>query len=46
MVSGREFVTLEDLLDMAPDVLRHRLWIPAAEVRERLRIPARAGGAR
>jgi MoxR-like ATPase len=37
MLSGREFVTVEDLLDMAPDVLRHRLWVSAAEVRERLR---------
>jgi MoxR-like ATPase len=37
MLSGREFVTVEDLLDMAPDVLRHRLWISAAEVRDRLR---------
>jgi MoxR-like ATPase len=37
MVSGREFVTVEDLLDVAPDVLRHRLWVSAAEVRDRLR---------
>jgi MoxR-like ATPase len=37
MLSGREFVTVEDLLDMAADVLRHRLWISPAEVRERLR---------
>ncbi|MFO0760283.1 MAG: AAA family ATPase [Byssovorax sp.] len=37
MLAGREFVTVEDLLDIAPDVLRHRLWIPAAEVKERLR---------
>jgi hypothetical protein len=37
MLSGREFVTVADLLDMAPDVLRHRLWISAAEVRDRLR---------
>jgi MoxR-like ATPase len=33
---GREFVTVEDLVDVAPDVLRHRLCIPALEVRERL----------
>jgi MoxR-like ATPase len=53
MVSGRDFVTIEDLLDMAADVLRHRLWIPAAEVRDRLRAPrsgaaqvSRAGGGR
>ena len=37
MLSGREFVTVADLLDMAADVLRHRLWISAAEVKDRLR---------
>ena len=37
MLSGREFVTVEDLLDMSADVLRHRLWVSAAEVRDRLR---------
>ena len=37
MLSGREFVTIEDLLDVAPDVLRHRLWTDATTVRERLR---------
>jgi MoxR-like ATPase len=37
MLSGREFVTVEDLLDVSPEVLRHRLWISAAEVRDRLR---------
>jgi MoxR-like ATPase len=37
MLSGREFVTVADLLDMSADVLRHRLWISAAEVRDRLR---------
>jgi MoxR-like ATPase len=37
MLSGREYVTMEDLLDVAPDVLRHRLWTDAATVRERLR---------
>jgi MoxR-like ATPase len=36
MMSGREFVTVEDLLDVAPEVLRHRLWVSAAEVRDRL----------
>ena len=42
MLAGREFVTVEDLLDMAADVLRHRLWISPAEVRDRLRaIPQR-----
>jgi len=29
---------VEDLLDMAPDVLRHRLWVSAPEVRDRLRM--------
>jgi len=37
MLSGREYVTLEDLLEVGPDVLRHRLWTDAATVRERLR---------
>jgi MoxR-like ATPase len=37
MLSGREFVTVEDLLDMAADVLRHRLWVSPAEVQDRLR---------
>jgi MoxR-like ATPase len=47
MLSGREFVTVEDLLDMSADVLRHRLWISAAEVRDRLRaIPRATGGNR
>jgi MoxR-like ATPase len=47
MLSGREFVTVEDLLDMSADVLRHRLWISAAEVRDRLRaIPRTMGGHR
>jgi MoxR-like ATPase len=48
MLSGREFVTIEDLLDVAPDVLRHRLWTDGATVRERLRavaVRAAQGGA-
>ena len=47
MLSGREFVTVEDLLDVAADVLRHRLWVAPAEVRDRLRALAAAarGGA-
>jgi MoxR-like ATPase len=45
MLSGREFVTMEDLLDVAPDVLRHRLWTDGATVRERLRaVSLRAAG--
>ena len=43
MLSGREFVTMEDLLHVAPDVLRHRLWTDAATVRERLRAVAVTG---
>jgi MoxR-like ATPase len=43
MLGGREFVTIEDLLDVAPDVLRHRLWTDAATVRERLRAVAVTG---
>lgn len=43
ILAGREFVTVEDLLDMAPDVLRHRLWMSAPEVRDRLRIIAGGG---
>ena len=46
MLAGREFVTTQDLIDMAGDVFRHRLWISPAEVRDRLRaITAGAGGA-
>ena len=37
MLAGREFVTMDDLLDVAPDVLRHRLWADRTTVRERLR---------
>ena len=43
ILAGREFVTVEDLLDMAPDVLRHRLWMSAPEVRDRLRAIAGQG---
>jgi MoxR-like ATPase len=47
MLAGREFATIDDLLDVAPDVLRHRLWTDGATVRERLRAVAvrAAGGA-
>jgi len=47
MLTGREYVTIEDLLDVAPDVLRHRLWTDATTVRERLRgvvVKAARGG--
>ena len=43
MFDGREFVTIEDILEIAPDVLRHRMWTDAATVRERLRAVAIAG---
>jgi len=37
LLSGREFVAVEDLLEVAPDVLRHRLWTDGASITERLR---------
>nr|HEX4313021.1 AAA family ATPase [Kofleriaceae bacterium] len=37
MLAGREFVAAEDLNEVAPDVLRHRLGMDRAAVRERLR---------
>jgi len=43
MLSGREFVTAEDIMAVAPDVLRHRMWSDGATVRERLRAIAMAG---
>jgi MoxR-like ATPase len=43
MLSGREFVTTDDLMAIAPDVLRHRMWSDGATVRERLRAIAMAG---
>jgi MoxR-like ATPase len=43
MLAGREFVTMDDVLDIAPDVLRHRLWTDGGSVRERLRQVAVAG---
>ena len=50
MLAGREFVTMDDLLHIAPDVLRHRMWTDGATVREKLRTVAislaGAGGAR
>ncbi len=33
-------MTMDDLLHVAPDVLRHRLWTDAATVREKLRAVA------
>ena len=44
MLRGRDFVTVDDLLEVSGDVLRHRLWIGAPEVRDRLRALARARG--
>jgi MoxR-like ATPase len=46
LLSGREFVTSLDLIEVAPDVLRHRLWISAEEVRDRLRTIAPTLGGR
>jgi MoxR-like ATPase len=43
MLSGREFVTMDDLLHVAPDVLSHRMWTDGATVRERLRAVAITG---
>jgi MoxR-like ATPase len=40
LFAGREFVTVEDLIDVAPDVLRHRLWTDGASLAERLRAHA------
>jgi MoxR-like ATPase len=40
ILAGREFVIVDDLYDVAPDILRHRLWVSAPEVRERLRAVA------
>jgi MoxR-like ATPase len=37
MLAGREFVVIQDLVDVAPDILRHRLWVSAPEVHDRLR---------
>jgi MoxR-like ATPase len=45
MFSGREFVTTEDLLALAGDVMRHRLGVSAAEVHQRLRSAAPAAAA-
>jgi MoxR-like ATPase len=41
---GREFVTTDDLVEVAPDVLRHRLWSDGDSVRERLRVAVRKVG--
>jgi len=43
MLAGREFVTIDDLFDVAPDVLRHRLAANGATVYERLRAIANPG---
>jgi MoxR-like ATPase len=37
ILAGREFVVIDDLHDVAPDIFRHRLWASAPEVRDRLR---------
>lgn len=43
ILAGREFVTVEDLYDVAPDVLRHRLCLSVHEVRDRLRAHVSGG---
>ncbi|HEX4420681.1 MAG TPA: AAA family ATPase [Kofleriaceae bacterium] len=43
MLSGREFVAIDDLLDVAADVLRHRLPADGVRVYDRLRAIAVAG---
>jgi hypothetical protein len=40
MFSGREFVTADDLIALAGDVMRHRLGVSAMEVYQRLRATA------
>jgi MoxR-like ATPase len=47
ILAGREFVTVEDLIEVAPEILRHRLWVSAPEVRDRLRaVMVHAAGTR
>ena len=36
ILMGREFVIVEDLIDVAAEIFRHRLWITAPEIRDRL----------
>jgi MoxR-like ATPase len=43
MLAGREFVAIDDLLDVAADVLRHRLPSDGVRVYDRLRAIANAG---
>jgi MoxR-like ATPase len=43
MLGGREFVAIDDLLDVAADVLRHRLPADGVRVYDRLRAIAVAG---
>ena len=37
-------MTTDDLVEVAPDVLRHRLWSDGESVRDRLRAAARTVG--
>jgi MoxR-like ATPase len=46
MLAGREFVAIDDLIDIAADVLRHRLPADGVRVYDRLRAIAQAGGGR
>jgi len=43
MLSGREFVTAEDLLATGPDVLRHRVSLEGAAISEKIRVAIAAG---
>ena len=46
MLAGREFVAIDDLIDIAADVFRHRLPADGVRVYDRLRAIAQAGGGR
>ena len=45
MLSGRDYVAVEDLLELANEVLRHRLSVNQSEVGDRLAVVSRARGA-
>ena len=36
ILMGREFVLVEDLIDVSAEIFRHRLWISAPEIKDRL----------
>lgn len=46
ILMGREFVIVEDLIDVCAEIFRHRLWISAPEIKDRLQaIHHQAAGA-